>query len=129
MFACDARNIATFLKMLGDQRLAPADGCTRIIIDGKPEGPKNAVARELLESMQPFLVHSYVAAGVWKGKDASFPYYHHPCGEWRLMTKARAKSQCSLCADVTDRKHPRTLIQIPWAERLVNRHGRTKLDA
>ena len=34
MFSCDARNIATFLKMLGDQRLAPADGCTRIMRHG-----------------------------------------------------------------------------------------------
>ena len=125
-FACDARNIATFLRLLGDRTLRPNADETAIVIDGQPDGPKSALARELLESMQPFLLHSYVAAAKWTGKDASFPYYHHPCGEWRLMTKARSKSQCTMCVD-SDRKHPRTLIALPWAEGLTNRHGRTTL--
>ena len=128
LFQCSSKNIAMFLDLLGDQRLRPAEDCASIIIDGKPDGPSSFLGRELLKCMQPFLVHAYFAAGKWKGKDASFPFYHHPCGEWRLQTRARSKSQCSTCVDPKDRKHPKSLIRLPWADDVVNAHGRTDIQ-
>jgi hypothetical protein len=106
LFAVDLDNIHTLLELVGDKEFR----ITRsgdVVLEPAPTR-SNALADEILRSMQPFLRHAWWGAGQWAEKPASWPW-EHVCGSWRMMTAQRAKTRCE-CGDKT----PWKKIHVPW---------------
>ena len=116
-FAVDLGNIELFLELIGDKRLRLTRSGTVELVPAPTRS--NALAEEILASMQPFLRHAYFGACLYPGKPACWPYAHDPCGSWRLMTSTRSTSICE-CGDKTKRRK----LEVPWET--TNHHGRPK---
>jgi hypothetical protein len=114
LFAPELDLIDLFLRLIGDKQLEVEAG--QIVLVPTPTR-SNALAAEILASVQAPLLSAFWGCAQWPGKDASFLYAHDPCGRWHILTKARAKSVCG-CGDKT----PRRQIIIPWLT--ANKHGR-----
>jgi len=116
LFAPETNLIEVFLDLIGEKQLdVVAD---RVVLVPAPTR-SNALAAEILASVQPPLLSAYWGAAQWPGKDASYLFAHDPCNHWSIVTKARAKSICR-CGDKT----PRRQIPIPWLT--ANKHGRPR---
>jgi hypothetical protein len=117
LFAPEANLIELFVSLLGDKELdvvRSGDGVALVVVP--PPTRYNALAQELLASVQPVLIAAWYGA-LQRPQTPSTGLWTHPCGDWSLMTTARSKSACK-CGDKT----PRTKINVPW--HTANRHGR-----
>lgn len=88
-----------------------ATGSSLLQVDGKiTTSPpmRNAVAFEILESMQPILLVLY--DGLRRNRPGP-PHYLYVCdaGCWTVIGAGRAKSTCPIC-----RAKTRTKVVLPW---------------
>ena len=116
LFAPELNLIELFLALIGDKQLDVVGD--RLVVVPAPTR-YNALANELLMSVEPALLAVYWGTVQWPGKKANYLHAHDPCQDWIIQTKDRAKSICP-CGDKT----PRRLIEVPW--QTANKHNRPK---
>ena len=116
LFSPDLEFIETFLDLIGDREVRMESDWRTVVLEPAPTS-SNALADEILASMQTPLRHFWFGAVIYPGKPASWPYAHDHCGSWRMMVASRAKTKCGCGGPGKFRK-----INIPWHD--ANRHGR-----
>lgn len=116
LFAPELPLLELFLRALKDKELDIEAGAVTII---PAPTSTNALADEILFSLQPVLQMAYSGAVQRPKTPAAFIWAHAPCQRWQLMTNDRAKRACD-CGDKTARYK----IEIPWTG--ANRFGRPK---